>query len=192
MTKITNSREWFYFQDIGHICWSQDGLIPSSRVIKLRFKISPKPSHWHPSPKPRPSKVRLETRLIKTSNTDVDISQRPKKKKKKNVWLSSTFFFFFFFFFWEGAGGRFFFGFLFWERAGGGFFFFFFFFKSKTKLHGIIASPNKGENKSTLPKKYLYTSTKTVLKCKQVETINLKKIFLKIKILKEKKWNSEN
>ena len=43
---------------------------------------------------------------------------------------------------------------------GGNCFFFFldFFFKSKSKLHGIIASisPDKGANKSTLPKISLY------------------------------------
>ena len=42
----------------------------------------------------------------------------------------------------------------FWEGAGGWIFFKIFFFKSKSKLHGIIASisPNKGANKSTLSK----------------------------------------
>ena len=51
-----------------------------------------------------------------------------------------------------------------------------FFFKSKSKLHIIIASisPNKGANKSTLPKKSLYTSFKSVLKCKHVDNNNLK------------------
>ena len=58
--------------------------------------------------------------------------------KKIIVWLSSTTFF---------QKGR----------VGGPFFFFFFldfFFKSKSKLHEIIASisPNKGGKKSTLPK----------------------------------------
>ena len=65
-----------------------------------------------------------------------------------------------------------------------------FFSKSKSKLHGIIASisPNKGANKSTLQKKKkkkkkkisIYTSLKPVglLRCKQVENNNLK-IFLK-------------
>ena len=67
------------------------------------------------------------------------------------------------------------------------FFFRFFFFKSKSKLHRIIASisPNKGSNKSTLPKKYLYTSLKPVLKCK-IENNNLKSIFKKSKFSKKK------
>ena len=72
-------------------------------------------------------------------------------------------------------------------RAGGFFFFLRFFFKSKSKLHGIIASIslNKGVNKST--KKYLYTSLNPVLKCKQVESNNLKSIFKRSKFSKEKK-----
>ena len=79
-------------------------------------------------------------------------------------------------FFWEGAGGKI-------------FFFFRFFFKSKSKLHRIIASisPNKGSNQSTLPKKYLYTSLKPVLKCIQVENNNLKNIFKISKFSKKKK-----
>ena len=87
---------------------------------------------------------------------------------------------------------------LFLRRGGRIFFFFFrFFFKSKSKLHRIIASisPNKGANKSTLPKKYLYTSLKPVLKCKQVENNNLKNISKRSKFSKKKKtffWNSEN
>ena len=50
--------------------------------------------------------------------------------------------------------------------------------KSKSKLHGIIASisPNEGANKSTLTKKSLHTSFKPVLKCKEVDNL---KIFLK-------------
>ena len=42
----------------------------------------------------------------------------------------------------------------FWEGTGGQIFIFIFFFKSKSKLHRIIASisPNKSGNKSTLPK----------------------------------------
>ena len=54
------------------------------------------------------------------------------------------------------------------------------FFKSKAKLQRIVASisPNKGANKSTL-QKYLYTSLKPVLKCKQVENNNFRNIFLK-------------
>ena len=68
-----------------------------------------------------------------------------KKKRIIIVWLSSTTFF------------------------GADFFFFFKdFFKSKSKLHGIIASvsPNEGANKSALPK--------TFLKFKQVDNNNLK------------------
>ena len=72
-------------------------------------------------------------------------------------------------FFWEGAGRH------------------FFFLKSKSKLHGIIASIslNKGASKST--KKYLYTSLKAVLKCTQVENNNLKNIFKRSNFSKKKK-----
>ena len=65
-------------------------------------------------------------------------------KKIIIVWLSSTTFFE------KGRVGR------------------FFFFKSKSKLHGIIGSisPNKGAH-SLLYQKYLHTSLKPVLECKQ-------------------------
>ena len=89
------------------------------------------------------------------------------RPKKIIVWLSSTTFL--------SAGGRI-------------FFFTFFFFKSKSKLHGIIALflPYEGANKFTLPKKSLHTSFKPVLKCKQVDNNNLK-IFLKDQTSQRKK-----
>ena len=48
-------------------------------------------------------------------------------------------------------------------------------------------SPSKVANKSTLPKKYLYTSLKPVLKCKQVENNNLRNIFKRSNFSKKKK-----
>ena len=104
--------------------------------------------------------------------TDYKLFIRP---KKIIVWLSSTTFFFW------GVGGQI---LLF-------FFLDFFFVKSKSKLHRIIASisPNKGANKSTLPQNYLYTSLKSVLKCKQVENNNLKNIFKRSKFSKKKNNN---
>ena len=77
----------------------------------------------------------------------------------------------------------------------GGQIFFPFFFKSKSKLHRIIASLslNKGSNKSTLPKKSFYTSLKPVLKCKQVDNNNFENTLKRSKFSKKKKiWNSEN
>ena len=74
---------------------------------------------------------------------------------------------------------------LFREGAGG---FFFFFFNQSQSYKEIIdsISPNKGANKSTLPKKYFYTSLKPVLKCKQVENNNFKNIFERSKFSKKK------
>ena len=86
-----------------------------------------------------------------------NISIRP---KKIIVWLSSTTFF-------EKG------------RVGGFFFFFFrFFFQIKVKAarNYCLDSPNKGANKSTLPKNIFNTSLKPVLKCKQVENKKLKNI----------------
>ena len=86
------------------------------------------------------------------------------RPKKIIVWLSSTTFYE------KGWAGNFF------------FFFLDFFFKSKSKLHGIIASKI-----NLLYQTYLYTSLKPVLKCKQVEKNNLKNIFKRSKFSKKKK-----
>ena len=62
------------------------------------------------------------------------------------------------------------------------------FFKSKSTLHGIIASlsPSEGANKSTSPKNLsLHTSFKPVLECKQVDNNNLEHIFKRSKFSKK-------
>ena len=93
--------------------------------------------------------------------------------QKKIVWLSST-------------------TFLEQVRAGR-----FFFSKSKSNLHGIIASlsPNEGVNTSTLPKNIFLQILNQFYICKQVDNNNLKNIFKRLKFSKKKKnfgGNSEN
>ena len=64
-----------------------------------------------------------------------------------------------------------------------------FFFPNQSQSYTNIASisPNKGANKSTLPKKSLHTSFKPVLKCKQVNHNNFNNNFKRSKFSMKKK-----
>ena len=76
----------------------------------------------------------------------------------------------------------------FWVGAGGWIFLFIYFFKSKSKLHWIIASspPNENSNRSILPI-YFFIQVKAIFRCKQIDNKTFKTVLKPENSTKKKK-----